>query len=179
MNNTNPQHVFRFCPRCGSSNFTPFDNKAHRCEQCRFELYTNASGAVVAIIRNEQNEILFTRRAFNPGKGTLDLPGGFIDPGETAEEALVREIYEELNLHISKAVYKGSFANEYMYSGLSVFTVDLVFECEVQDFSTLQVADDVSSYEFHHATPHIVEQIKLHSIRNIVKREYSNIPTVS
>lgn len=171
MNTTNPKHVFHFCPRCGSNTFTPFGEKAHKCADCKFELYTNASGAVVAIIRNEKNEILFTRRAFNPCKGTLDLPGGFIDPGENAEEALVREIYEELNLHISKALYKGSFSNEYIYSGLSVFTVDLVFECEVPDFSTLQVADDVSAYEFHKATPQLVEQIGIQSIRNIVRRE--------
>jgi len=146
----------------------PFDGKAHRCENCGFELYTNASGAVVALIRNEKGEILFTRRVFNPCKGTLDLPGGFIDPGETAEEALTRELHEELNLHIEKAVYKGSFSNEYVFSGLSVFTVDLLFECTVTDFSTLRVADDVSSYEFHSVTPQIVEQIGLRSIREIV-----------
>lgn len=170
MNNTHPKRVFRFCPRCGSNAFEPFGTKAHACADCKFELYTNASGAVVALIRNEKGEMLFTRRAFNPCKGMLDLPGGFIDPGETAEEALVREVHEELNVQIEKAVYKGSSPNEYVFSGLSVFTVDLIFECTVLDFSTLQVADDVISYEFHHVTPEILEQIGFSSIREIVVR---------
>ncbi|MCL2327343.1 MAG: NUDIX domain-containing protein [Bacteroidetes bacterium] len=170
MNNTNPKYVFRYCPRCGSNTFTPFGEKAHKCADCKFELYTNAAGAVAALIRNEKGEILFTRRAFNPGKGTLDLPGGFIDPNETAEKALAREVREELNLHIDKAVYKGSFPNEYVFSGLSVFTIDLVFECTVLDFSTLQVADDVSSCEFHKVTPEILGQIGFLSIREIVQR---------
>ena len=170
MNNTNPKHVFRFCPRCGSNTFEPFGAKAHKCTDCKFELYTNASGAVVALIRNEKGELLFTRRAFNPCKGMLDLPGGFIDPGETAEAALAREIHEELNLQIEKAVYKGSSPNEYIFSGFTVFTVDLIFECTVLDFSTLQVADDVSSYEFHQVTPQILEQIGFTSIREIVVR---------
>ncbi len=169
MNNTNPRQVFQFCPRCGSSHFKPFSEKAHKCANCEFELYSNASGAVVALIRNERDEILFTRRTFNPGKDTLDLPGGFIDPGETAEQALAREIHEELNLTIEKAVYKGSFANEYVFSGLSVFTVDLLFECTVADFSVLQVSDDVSAYEFRQATPEIVAQIELKSIQEIVR----------
>jgi mutator protein MutT len=168
---THPQQVFRYCPRCGSEQFKILGAKAHCCAGCKFELYTNASGAVVALIRNEHNEILFTRRAFNPCKGALDLPGGFIDPGESAEEALARELHEELNLHISKAVYKGSFPNEYIYSGLSVFTVDLVFECSVSDFNTLRASDDVSSCEFHAITPEIIKHIGFESIRNIVARE--------
>lgn len=171
MNSSNSQQVFRFCPRCGSAQFLSFSEKAHRCNDCDFELYNNASGAVVAIIRNNENEILFTRRAYNPCKGTLDLPGGFIDPGETAEEALAREIHEELNLQISKAKYKTSFSNEYIYSGLSVFTVDLVFECEILDLSCLQVADDVCAYEFHKPHAQLLEQIGLQSIKDIIKGE--------
>ena len=44
--------------------------------------------ATVALILNGRNELLVCRRAKEPAKGTLDLPGGFIDMTETGEEAL-------------------------------------------------------------------------------------------
>ena len=83
-----PLHQFRFCPKCGSSQFAENNEKSKKCADCGFVYYFNSSAAVVAVIENAAGEILVARRAKDPAKGTLDLPGGFIDMHETAEEAV-------------------------------------------------------------------------------------------
>jgi mutator protein MutT len=140
--------TFKYCPRCGSINFVPDTWRSFKCRDCGFHFYINSSAAVAAIIVNEKNELLLTKRAFEPDKGMLDLPGGFVDPGETAENALIREIKEELNLDIVELSYYISFPNEYPFSGLIVNTIDLAFICKVKDFSNIRIADDVADYVF-------------------------------
>ena len=60
----------------------------------------------------------------------------------------IREIREELGIQITKAEYLASFPNEYVYSGFSVFTIDLAFICDVDDLSAVVPADDVAAVEF-------------------------------
>ena len=86
------------------------------CEDCKFQYYINNSAAVACLIFNSQGEVLLTRRAIDPNKGMLDLPGGFVEPLETAEEAVIREIKEELGLQITKMTYLVSFPNLYPFS---------------------------------------------------------------
>ena len=100
------------------------------------------------MIENSKGEILVARRAKDPAKGTYDLPGGFIDVGETAENAVKREIMEETNLDVISLKYLFSIPNIYVYSGFEVHTVDLFFKCNVDDFSNLKAQDDVSDLKF-------------------------------
>ena len=87
-------------------------------------------------------------RAHEPAKGLWDLPGGFVDPGETAEQALAREIKEELNLDIASMEYFASAANEYTYKGITYSTVDVVFVCQIADFSTMKALDEIQKVLF-------------------------------
>lgn len=68
-------------------------------------------------------------RGRDPGKGGWDLPGGFVDPGETAEEALRREVREEIGLEVATMRYLGSWPNVYEYRGVHYRTLDLGFAC--------------------------------------------------
>ncbi len=135
---------FKFCPACGSASFTENDERSKRCKDCGFTYYINASGAYVAFILNENGELLVTRRKNEPAKGTLDLPGGFADPGETAEEGVAREVFEETRLRVQSAEYAFSVPNTYEFSGMSIPTLDLFFLCRVDDFQGLDANDDVS-----------------------------------
>lgn len=87
-----------YCPKCGSRHFEKESRKSRRCDNCGFEYFMNASSANAAFIVNERGELLVTRRNREPAKGMLDLPGGFADAGETAEEGVVREVMEETDL---------------------------------------------------------------------------------
>ncbi len=91
-----PLDLFQYCPECGSSHFEVNNEKSKKCTDCGFVYYFNPSSATVALILNDQNELLVCRRAKEPAKGTLDLPGGFIDMNETGEEGVAREVLEAL-----------------------------------------------------------------------------------
>lgn len=164
-----PANVFRFCPRCGNPGFAPESEKSLKCNSCGFRYFINMNAAVAAIIRNEKNEVLFTIRKYDPAVGMLDLPGGFVDPGETAENAIRREIFEELNLEINKMEFIGTFTNKYFYGEIEYQTLDLTFNCTVKSFQDLQVADDVSGYVFRNPGAVMPEEIGMESIRKIVE----------
>lgn len=169
MDTTAPERVMKFCPKCGSSDFPAHADRSFKCGACGFHFFVNASAAVAALIVNEKGELLLTRRAVDPHKGMLDLPGGFVDPGERAEEALVREIREELNLEVGDYQFLISYPNEYVFSGFTVYTVDLAFVCHVKDFSGMTWQDDISGYVF--VSPEVIDyhEICSDSIRRIIQ----------
>jgi NADH pyrophosphatase NudC (nudix superfamily) len=101
-----PLEPFKYCPKCGSSQFLENNFKSKKCHTCGFVYYYNVSSSVAVIIRNVRGEILVATRAHEPAKGTFDLPGGFIDMDETAEEAVAREIMEETGMTVIETKYK-------------------------------------------------------------------------
>lgn len=172
---TRPGNILKFCPKCGSNHFIYDNHRSFLCQGCGFNLYVNSSAAVAAIIENPSGEILLAVRAFDPAKGKLDLPGGFVDPMESAEEAVVREIKEELNLDIVEMRYLISFPNEYIFKGFSVYTTDLAFVCNVADFDAITFNDDISGYRFLAPKEIDFNEISSDSIRDILKYYISNI----
>lgn len=166
---THPIKVYAFCPKCGSAKLNVTSERSFKCPDCDFVWYVNSSAAVAAIIFNQEGKMLFTRRAVDPDKGKLDLPGGFVDPMETAEDAIRREIYEELGAKIKSLKYHCSFPNEYLFSGLSVFTIDLAFFVELENYDRLNPMDDISGIEFY--SPEEVDmenELPSVSMKNIV-----------
>ncbi|MDP3644654.1 MAG: NUDIX domain-containing protein [Bacteroidota bacterium] len=167
--NTHPVNVLKFCPRCGSAHFQATCNRSFKCEDCSFNYYVNASAAVAVLLFNEKRELLFTRRAVEPHIGKLDLPGGFINPEETAEQAAIREIQEELGIQVHSLRYFGSFPNEYVFSGFSVYTLDLAFHAQTENLHQMTARDDVASFEFHKLKDVDSEEMPSISMYNIIK----------
>lgn len=162
-----PMDVFRFCPRCGS-NFNLQDTHSFLCAGCGLHYFINANAAVCALIIDGRDRLLLTVRAQDPAQGMLDLPGGFVDPQETAEDALRRELREELNLEIDSLCYIGSYPNRYIFSGLTYFTLDLAFVCRAVDLDVLSPGDDVADAFFIPAAQVDLEKIAFDSIRTII-----------
>lgn len=165
-----PLELFNYCPKCGSSHFEENDEKSKICASCGFVYYFNASAAVVAFILNGKGELLVCRRGKEPAEGTLDLPGGFIDLYETAEEGIAREIREETGLEMTEAKYLFTLPNTYLYSGFLVHTLDLFFLCRVKDDSCLLAMDDVADSFWMPLEQICTEEFGLDSIRKGVGR---------
>lgn len=143
-----PLSKFIYCPACGSSHFEEQDEKSKRCRHCGFEYYLNPSAANVAFILNERDELLVITRKKEPAKGTLDLPGGFADIGETAEQGVRREVLEETGLTVSRLRYLFSYPNVYLYSNFEVKTLDSFFLCQVDDCSRPEARDDAADCQW-------------------------------
>jgi NAD+ diphosphatase len=121
--------VFKYCPRCGAAALRAAGPKLLRCAACGFELYLNPAAAVGGVLVDDDGRLVVLVRGREPGKGCWDLPGGFVDPGETAEEALRREVREEVGLEVTDLRYLGSWPNVYEYMGVRYRTLDLGFVC--------------------------------------------------
>ncbi len=137
-----PLDFFEYCPRCGAYTFVEHNNRSKKCETCGLIYYANVAAAVACFIKDKQGNLLTVRRKHEPAKGTLDLPGGFLDPEETAEEGIRREVKEETGLDIDHIRYLFSLPNIYPYAGVTVYTTDLFFEATCDDLSHAQAADD-------------------------------------
>ena len=169
---------FQFCPVCGSNRFRDNDFKSRKCDDCGFTFYFNAAAACAAVITNERGELLVGVRAQEPQKGTLDLIGGFVDPGESSDQAILREIKEETDIDINtllnekkaEMTFLFSLPSTYVFSGLTIHTCDAFYHIRIPSDTLLQAHDDVEScfwaqpQDIHH------EQFGLTSIKEAVKR---------
>lgn len=166
---TEPALFLRHCPHCGSPRLGAGGDKFMRCPDCGFDWYLNAAAATVALISDARGRLLLTRRARDPWAGSLDLPGGFVDPGEGIEEALEREIEEELGVRVTQRHYFASFPNEYVYGGYKIRTCDVAFVCHT-DRPPTEAHDDAA--ELLYLAPGEIrpEEIHLASIRHFVER---------
>ncbi|MBP1616265.1 MAG: MutT/NUDIX family protein [Bacteroidetes bacterium] len=165
-----PLAPFEYCPKCGSSQFLENNFKSKKCHSCGFVYYFNVSSSVAVIIKNDRDEILVATRAYEPAKGTFDLPGGFIDMEETAEEAAAREILEETGLSVIETKYLFSLPNKYVYSEFEVQTMDLFFECKVKSGTAIHAEDDVAALQFIALKDLDPEQFGLLSIKKAIRK---------
>ena len=169
MQDTHPLKVIKFCPRCGSSSFEASGERSFKCKSCGFHLYFNSSAAVAALVTDGNGKLMLVTRGIEPDYGKLDLPGGFIDPGETVEDAVKRELFEELGMKIKSMKYISSAPNEYIFSGFSVFTIDLVFEVIAESLTGLKPMDDILDYKFYAKEEINYNDIPGSSIRKFVQ----------
>jgi ADP-ribose pyrophosphatase YjhB (NUDIX family) len=139
-----PKQIFRYCPRCGAE-CEPGSNPL-RCQACDFHYYFNPTCATAAFIFDSEGRALFIKRAKDPAKGMLGLPGGFIDIGETAEEGLRREVREEVNLEIDGIAFLSSYPNSYLYRDVAYPVCDLIFTVKAVDATATQSLEGVDAH---------------------------------
>ncbi len=175
-----PKKEIRYCPVCGSQGFMPLRSsetsgetsfiRKYHCAVCGFEFFMNAAASTMALIIKDDQQVLMIRRARDPARGSLDLPGGFVDLGESAEHAMIREVYEETNLSVtSHILYPRTFCNEYLYGGVLYHTLDLVYICEVDDWTNLRSNDpEEGSIELVRLDELTPQQVGLTSVRRFI-----------
>jgi ADP-ribose pyrophosphatase YjhB (NUDIX family) len=89
----------RFCPRCGAAPHIDFP-RSLRCDNCGYAAFYNPKPVAGAIPRAADGRVWLLRRGFDPGAGLWTFPGGFVDLGESVDQAAVREAREELEIDV-------------------------------------------------------------------------------
>lgn len=143
--------LIQYCPQCGHKySETDIDRTGtFKCSNCKFRNYVKSFPTVCAIIPNDKGEILMVERTFDPGKGEFDPPGGYVNYGESPEEAIKRELKEELGVDIvvDKVINVGK--TEYVQNEINYPTVLTCFLTKPINSAEIKLnADENSSYKY-------------------------------
>ncbi|MGI8864193.1 MAG: NUDIX domain-containing protein [Solirubrobacteraceae bacterium] len=99
----------RFCPECGQPAEVNFPRRI-ACSHCGYCAYYNPKPVAGAIPVDGEGRVILLRRGFDPGRGLWTFPGGFVDLGESVEDAAHRETDEELRLAIELGSLVGVYS---------------------------------------------------------------------
>ena len=95
----------KYCPRCGERADVAYPRSVS-CPHCGFSAYYNPKPVAAAIPITADGRIVLLKRGFEPGKDLWTFPGGFVDLGESVEEAALREVREEIqaDVHLDELI---------------------------------------------------------------------------
>lgn len=163
------EQTYRYCPECGVA-AERIGEMPFRCTACGYAHFFGPVAAVGGLVVNRNGELLMVRRAQDPGNGKWGLPGGFVDPGETIEQALHREVLEETHLKITASRYLISYPNLYDYQGVVAPVMDLFFVCEVDADEQVQLDEqELDHFDWVCPSPSRLEQMAFPSNRRAIE----------
>jgi len=110
----------RFCGRCGQPTVHAQAERAKLCPNCGLLSFPRLSPAVIMLIRRGDELLLARNKAF--ADGFFSVLAGFVEPGESLEETVAREVREEVGLDVSDIRYFGSQPWPFPHSLMIGFT---------------------------------------------------------
>lgn len=104
---SNWHHAHPRCPRCGGPTRVDLGGAARFCEADQSQHHPRTDSAVIVLIKDREDRILLGHQPVWP-EGRFSTFAGFLEPGETFEQCVSREIFEESNITVSEIEYLGS-----------------------------------------------------------------------
>jgi ADP-ribose pyrophosphatase YjhB (NUDIX family) len=135
---------YKFCPTCKTElRRQEFDGQnLLNCPACNFIFWNNPK-PVVSVIAHAGDKILMLQRASEPMKGYWCLPGGFINHGESPQQAATRELYEETQLQLQPTELVGAYLIDDDPRGVHI---DIIYHIPLAGEITL--SDEHQSHNF-------------------------------
>ncbi len=112
----------QFCTRCGAPLFQSETERARHCAACSRLTFPRIDPSVIVLIRRD-DDLLLARSPHFPGRWYSTL-AGFVEPGETLEEAVHREVMEEVGIRVTNLQYFGSQPWPFPHSLMVAFTAE-------------------------------------------------------
>ena len=103
----NWQRMHRFCSRCGERTVIAASGHIRRCPACGAEHYPRTDPAVIMLVTDDEDRALLGRQLHWP-KGRYSTLAGFVEPGESVEQAVIREVAEEAGVTVGQVQYVAS-----------------------------------------------------------------------
>lgn len=96
----------RFCGRCGGRNREHAKDRAMVCDDCGIHAYPRLSPSIIVLVHRDSQVLLARNHRFP--EGMYSTLAGFVEPGESVEQTLVREVHEEVGVNVHNLQYQGS-----------------------------------------------------------------------
>ena len=112
----------RFCGQCGAGTFALDGQRGLKCPNCQLTQYPRLSPSMIALITRGDEVLLARSPRFAPG--VFSTLAGFVEPGESAEACVHREIMEEVGVTVGNLRYQGSQNWPYPHSLMLGYHVD-------------------------------------------------------
>ena len=96
----------RFCPRCGRGLVVSGGGYVLTCESCQRQHFPRTDPAVIMLVTDGERALLGRQAAWPPGR--FSTLAGFVDPGESLEQAVAREVMEEAGVEVTDVTYFGN-----------------------------------------------------------------------
>jgi len=138
--------IYLYCTACRAK--LSDHGSAKVCPNCGKQYYFNPLPNVTILITNQRAEILFIERAAEPFKGWWDLPGGFVENGESLEEAAHREAEEEVGAKLEQLRYTASVPTTYELKGITYSLILVFFEARLAEGAGLMGTNEAMQYKF-------------------------------
>jgi NAD+ diphosphatase len=111
-----------YCGCCGKETFLRETERCRECSSCGYLAYPKLSPAILALVKKD-NKILLARGPHFPEK-FYSVIAGYVDPGETLEQCVEREVFEEVGVRVKNIRYFGSQPWPFSLSLMIAFTCD-------------------------------------------------------
>lgn len=142
----------KFCGRCGHTMERSKTERAMDCPHCNNTVYPRISPVVIVAVHNA-DKLLMARNLDHPDKSRLFLISGFVEIGESLEQAVHREVMEEAGINIKNVKYFGSQPWPFSDSLIAGFTAELdgdetlkIQESEIEIATWVQ-REDIPEYD--------------------------------
>src|SRR3954447_13758928 len=112
----------RYCPHCGADDLHVDFPRSLHCHACGHRAFYNPKPVASTILTDGDGAVWLLRRGFDPGAGRWTFPGGFVDLGESVEDAAIREAREEVGVDVTLTGLLGVYSRRGDGVVLIVFT---------------------------------------------------------